>query len=425
MAASNFRRHRGIDIWPGFVDALATLIMVIVFVLMVFTVFQFHLKDLILAREMTIAERDRALVQRDTQIKEQSDEIRQQNDALAKLTTQLNELANVLSMERQGAADLRTQVTQLTQDIQVSVGVRERLQQELAAVSTRADLATQAAQRSAAELEDAFKTISADREKIDVQLRELDGLRRNIETLTALRREMEQKLSEQAALTQRGQDALASQTRLTEDAQLRIDLLTRQLAAVRDQIDRLNAALEASEARRKSGEVQIADLGSRLNLALANRVEELARYRSEFFGRLREVLGQRADVREVGDRFVFQSEVLFPAGSAELQPAGRTQLEQLATTLQQIAPSIPNELNWVLQVDGHTDKRPIATREFPSNWELSSARAISVVKFLASRGIPYERLSATGFGEFQPVDPRENDEAYRRNRRIELKFTNR
>src|SRR5262249_12402459 len=152
-------------------------------------------------------------------------------------------------------------------------------------------------------------------------------------------------------------------------AQLRIDLLTRQLAAVRDQIDRLNAALEASEARAKSGEVQIADLGQRLNIALANRVEELARYRSEFFGKLRQVLGERSDVREVGDRSVFQSEVLFAPGSADLQPAGRTQLEQLAATLQQIAPSIPSELNWVLQVDGHTDRRPITSSQFPSNWE--------------------------------------------------------
>ena len=238
-----------------------------------------------------------------------------------------------------------------------------RLQQELAAVSSRADQATQAAQRASAQLEDAFKTISADKEKIDVQLRELDALRRNIETLTALRREMEQKLSEQAALTQRGQEALAGQVKLTEDAQARIDLLTRQLAAVRDQIDRLNAALEASEARVKSGEVQIADLGSRLNIALANRVEELARYRSEFFGRVRQLLGQRADVREVGDRFVFQSEVLFAAGSADLQnAAGRAQLDQLAQTLVQLAPTIPADINWVLQVDGHTDKDRKSTR---------------------------------------------------------------
>jgi chemotaxis protein MotB len=171
--------------------------------------------------------------------------------------------------------------------------------------------------------------------------------------------------------------------------------------------------------------VQIADLGRRLNLALASKVEELARYRSEFFGRLREALGDRADIRIVGDRFVFQSEVLFPSGSADLQPEGQRQLAQLAVTLQDVARRIPAEISWVLQVDGHTDRRPIYTSQFPSNWELSSARAISVVKFLISRGIAPDRLSATGFGEFHPLDVREDEIGFRRNRRIELKLTSR
>jgi chemotaxis protein MotB len=171
--------------------------------------------------------------------------------------------------------------------------------------------------------------------------------------------------------------------------------------------------------------LRIAELGQRLNQALANRVEELAQYRSDFFGRLRRVLGDREDVRIVGDRFVFQSEVLFAPGEAELGPGAAAEIAKLAATLRQIANEIPPELPWVLQVDGHTDRRPIATPRFPSNWELSTARAISVVRQLMALGIPAERLAARGFGEFQPLDPGDGEEAWRRNRRIELKLTTR
>jgi chemotaxis protein MotB len=179
------------------------------------------------------------------------------------------------------------------------------------------------------------------------------------------------------------------------------------------------------EAENEEKEVQIADLGRRLNAALATKVQELARFRSDFFGRLRELLGDRQDIRVVGDRFVFQSEVLFASGSAELEPEGRKQLSQLASALAEIAATIPEDIDWVLRVDGHTDRRPISTPEFPSNWELSTARAISVVKFLIIRGIGPNRLAATGFGQFQPLDTGSDEIAFRRNRRIELKLTQR
>jgi chemotaxis protein MotB len=169
----------------------------------------------------------------------------------------------------------------------------------------------------------------------------------------------------------------------------------------------------------------IADLGARLNLALAAEVEELSRFRSDFFGRLRTVLGDRDEVRIVGDRFVFQSEVLFGTGEAEIGAEGARQLAQLADTLIAIADEIPDELPWVLQVDGHTDRRPISTARFPSNWELSAARAISVAQFLVSQGIPPDRVAARGFAQFQPLDPADTLEAYRRNRRIEIKLTTR
>jgi chemotaxis protein MotB len=175
----------------------------------------------------------------------------------------------------------------------------------------------------------------------------------------------------------------------------------------------------------KKAQVKIANLGQRLNTALASKVQELAGYRSEFFGRLRKVLGNRQGIQIVGDRFVFQSEVLFASGSDELAPAGRLQMAKLGETLKEISAGIPSDINWVLRVDGHTDRIPIKTLQFPSNWELSAARAISVVKFLVSQGIPANRFAATGFGEFQPLDARNDEFAFRRNRRIELKLDQR
>jgi chemotaxis protein MotB len=204
-----------------------------------------------------------------------------------------------------------------------------------------------------------------------------------------------------------------------------VALLNRQIAALREQLASLSVALDVMEAENEEKEVQIADLGRRLNAALATKVQELARFRSDFFGRLRELLGDRQDIRVVGDRFVFQSEVLFASGSAELEPEGRKQLSQLASALAEIAATIPEDIDWVLRVDGHTDRRPISTPEFPSNWELSTARAISVVKFLIIRGIGPNRLAATGFGQFQPLDTGSDEIAFRRNRRIELKLTQR
>jgi len=194
---------------------------------------------------------------------------------------------------------------------------------------------------------------------------------------------------------------------------------------LRDQLSRIAAALDVSEAKVKEQQGQIVELGKRLNLALVNKVEQLARYRSEFFGRLREILGDRPDIRVVGDRFVFQSEVLFAPGSAELSDDAKKQLAPVIATLKEVSAKIPPDINWILRVDGHTDRRPISNPQFPSNWELSTARAISVVRFAIDEGIPAARLSAAGFAEKQPIDPRNVEDAYRRNRRIELKLTER
>ena len=185
----------------------------------------------------------------------------------------------------------------------------------------------------------------------------------------------------------------------------------------------MSSALALEQAKVKDQQVEIAELGKRLNLALARRVQELNRYRSEFFGRLREALGERPDIRIVGDRFVFQSEVLFESASAALGPAGEEQIRRVARTLNEVAKKIPRDLDWVLRIDGHTDRRPIRTSEFPSNWELSTARALSIVRLLTAEGVPPQRLIAAGFGEYRPIDPGSTPAAWQKNRRIEIRFT--
>ncbi len=218
---------------------------------------------------------------------------------------------------------------------------------------------------------------------------------------------------------------LEAEKQVSQRALSQVELLNQQIAALRRQITALEGALDVSETRDRESQTKIADLGSRLNVALAQRVQELSRFRSDFFGRLREVLGNRPDVRIVGDRFVFQSEVFFAPGQATLQPEGRSEMDKLALALTELQGKIPTDIPWVLRVDGHTDNRPISSPQFPSNWALSASRAISVVQYLISKGIPAQRLVAAGFGEFQPIDPADTDDARSRNRRIELKLTER
>lgn len=204
-----------------------------------------------------------------------------------------------------------------------------------------------------------------------------------------------------------------------------VELLNQQILALRRQLTALESALEASETKQKDSQSRIADLGQRLNVALAQRVQELSRYRSDFFGRLRAILGTRPDIRVVGDRFVFPSEIFFDTGQAELRPGGRDELDKLAGALVELEKKIPPDIPWVLRVDGHTDIRPISNPQFPSNWALSAARAISVVEYLVSKGVSPQHLVAAGFGEFQPLDPDRTEEAFQRNRRLELKLTER
>ncbi|MGE0651468.1 MAG: peptidoglycan -binding protein [Alphaproteobacteria bacterium] len=370
MATLARRRPSAVaDIWPGFVDALAALLMVIIFLLTVFVLAQFFLTDQLAGRDQ----------------------------ALRRLETQVAELADVLALERQAGAELRKSIADLSAQLQASTAARDRLSGEV--TTLRGNLET-----SVAELE---------------RLRERAG---ELEAdLTAERG----RLAKAQEKLGKSESALTDEQRLSAARKSEVDRLSQNILALRAELQRLNAALEASEEKSKAQNVQITNLSKRLNAALASKVEELARYRSEFFGRLREVLGSRKDIRIVGDRFVFQSEVLFGSGDARLNEPGRAQISRLATTLLDLSKKIPPGIDWVLRVDGHTDVRPIATKEFPSNWELSTARALSVVRQLVAEGVPPNRLAATGFGSYQPLDTGNTDAAFTRNRRIEFKLTER
>ncbi len=390
MVALARRRQRATNIWPGFVDALATLLMVIMFLLMVFVLAQYFLGQ-------ALSGRDQALI---------------------RLQNQIGELADLLSLERLANKDMQKNIAQLSQELQISVALQDDLKTTVRQFRVRVEETEQ-------KLAQALQAGEADKSKIASQLEEMAGLSRDIAALRALREELQVQIAEMAGKLEQSGKKFLAEREISKSARAQVALLNQQTAALRETLAKISAALEVAEKEAKEKKIQIASLGKRLNAALASKVHQLSRYRSEFFGRLRDLLGGQKGVRIVGDRFVFQSEVLFAKGSADLGPAGMEQLGQLAGTLGQLAKDIPKDIDWVLRVDGHTDKDPIKTPRFPSNWELSSARAISVVQFLINKGLPPNRLAATGFGEFQPLDSRTDEIAKRRNRRIELKLTQR
>jgi chemotaxis protein MotB len=339
--------------------------------------------------------------------------------------SRLAEAGTALARERETRAAAE-------RDLRDSRGALETARQELAALRRRIDeanaalaAAQQRLDQMRAEIEGLNTTVRADRATIEARVAELAQLSADVRRLSALREELQRQLAEEQNRRGGAETAAAEQSRLSEAARAQVALLTRQLNELRTQMQRLADALGASEARDRDQEVQISTLRSQLNAALAARVEELTRYRSEFFGRLRDALGDRPELRIVGDRFVFQSEVLFPPASAELSPAGEAELRRLARVLVDIASRIPPEINWVLRVDGHADRNPIRSPRFASNWELSAARAIAVANLLIQEGLPANRVAATAFGEHQPLDTADTPEAFARNRRIELRLTDR
>ena len=342
MALARARRDSGMNYWPGFVDALSTLVLGIIFLLTIFVVVQFYLTQ----------------------------EVTGKDTALSRLTAQIAQLTELLSLEKTGKMSLEEQLASLRSSLSGAEGERDRYK-------------------------GLYEGVGSGAADAQGKVNELSG-------------------------------QLDSEKRLTARALAQVEVLNQQIAALRRQLSALEEALDATEKKDKDLQARIADLGQRLNVALAQRVQELSRYRSDFFGRLRAILGNRPDIRIVGDRFVFQSEVFFDTGKSTLdKPEGRAELDALASALLELEKKIPGEIAWVLRVDGHTDVRPINSPQFKNNWELSAARAISVVQYLVAKGVSPQRLVAAGFGEFQPIDSDKTDEAFNRNRRIELKLTER
>jgi chemotaxis protein MotB len=407
------------------VDALSALLMVVIFVLLIFIVSHFLLSQVLSGQESELAR----LHQR---IEELADLLGLEKERNRQMNAQLTELSAVIEALGQTKDDLTGQVAALTQqsqddrdkikdqlfliaslheDIDALRRLRGELEQEVAALAE----ALTSSQQEAGALRDRSKTLQArladEQERTLLAQQEIEQRDIRIRALSAIVGQQEKAIDEERALS--------------ADARAEIALLNEQLTNLRHQMEEIDQALKVAEAQGRQKDQKIEDLGKRLNIALARRVNELERYRSEFFGRLRTILGENPLIRTEGDRFVLQAELLFASGSADLGDAGRRHLADLAQVLRSVAGQIPDELNWILRIDGHTDRVPIRNEQFSSNWDLSTARAVSVVRFLASQGIPEDRMAATGFSKFHPVDPAATDEAFRKNRRIEIKLTSR
>jgi len=438
--ASRQRRGReGVNIWPGFVDALATVLLAFIFLILIFVVAQFYLSSM----------------------------LSQRNSALAELQNEVSELSNTLAMERRKRRDVEAKLADTYDRLHSTLAKRDQLRQSL-------EMTKQDKEQLKSELTQAEEQAEVSAEKLRLKLREIASLQADIDALRQMRDKLEGKVGKlagelEASETRLGQvrdrskalraslaqaeertnlaqesveeksirierlvaqideqdAALSEQKKLTANDQARIDQLRANLKELRNQLSSVRQALELSEETVANQKTRIENLGQRLNIALAERVKELEDYRSEFFGRLREVLGDLDSVRVVGDRFMFQSELFFDTASAGLGQEGRDKLDRLAETLKKVSERIPGDLPWVLQVEGHTDQRPIDTAEFPSNWELSTARATNIVHYLVEQGISPKRLAAAGYGPYQPLVEGDDSQAYARNRRIELRLTQR
>lgn len=481
MARSRRESRHTVDIWPGFVDALSTLILSIIFLLVVFVLAQFFLGQLLQGRTEAVQQLQGKVADLTSQLGLEQDSADELRRTMARINADLqqafldrDELSADLGESQTARTQLGEQVTALSRE----QALMQRTLEEMRLSQGQAQGRISALER---DLATAQQTVAADKGTIELQLGQLVQVRRDIEALQKVRTDLEAKVAElstslsttdeerrrllaeigstrdrasaleaqladadqKTVLAQRELQArdlrieellrssrelegkLGGETSAKDTAVQQVQLLTEQITTLSRQLAALDKVLDLKQTAIDEQSATIASLGQRLNVALASKVEELSQYRSEFFGELRKALGDREDVRIVGDRFVFQSEVLFDSGSAEIAAGGRDQLVKLATALKEIVDKIPPELPWVLQVDGHTDRVPISTPRFPSNWELSTARAIAVAQFLIGQGIPPDRVAARGFAEFQPLDPGTGPDANRKNRRIEIKLTTR
>jgi len=476
--------------WPGFVDAMATILLVIIFLLTVFILSQFFLST-------EISSKDEALIDLQSQIQELSLLLsleQNENENLAtkleilesdldQLFSQNEQLSSSLALSNDEIVILQDEITNLNLDYQSQIIIlqdnidkqialydlereqsAERNQQIIKLISENKQISTLLKMKELEinnknikiqNIEDNILNLSTlntnleetlvEREQTIIDLRNnlnknnilLTDYESSIASMNVVSTDFENEIKEKNQIIfdlrkkensnlnkiSRLQSGLISTGKKSKEASLEIELLNIQISELKKQISAIQALLDASEQKDTEQQARIADLGKRLNLALAQRVKELSEYRSEFFGKLREIIGTRDDIKIIGDRFVFQSEVLFGSGEATIGIDGQRQLAKLSVAIQNLIEEIPDEINWILRIDGHTDIIPIRNSRYESNWDLSAARAISVVDFLMKTGIPPNRLAATGRGEYMPLDPNENEDAYRKNRRIEIKLT--
>jgi chemotaxis protein MotB len=425
MISAKRRAMHSVSVWPGYVDALSALLMVVIFVLLIFVVAYFLLSEILSGQESELAVLHRRLNELTRSLGlEQA-----RSEQLANEMTRLSGIVTFLTQEKQTlnsrVAELSKESAAKSEDLKSQLLLMSNLQEDINALRlVRQDMEQRVAELAASlnaknmeigELRDRSKALEArladEKDRTVLAQKEIDQRDIRIQALSAL-------IGDQKS-------ALEEQRRLSADARAEVALLNRQITNLRLQLEEISRALQMAEVEKKDQEAKLEDLGRRLNIALARQVNRLEKYRSEFFGRLREILGNSPHMRIEGDRFVFQAELLFDSGSATLGEEGKGHLAKLATTLLPLSGRIPKDINWILRVDGHTDRVPIHNERFASNWELSTARAVSVVRFLADQGIPETRMLAAGLSKFHPIDPADTPEAYRKNRRIEIKLTSR
>ena len=378
------RTRTGDFTWPGFVDALASLLMVFVFVLMVFVLIQANLAY----------------------------RLSGQDESLIILREELAMLGDLLSLEREAGAVLSADLARTQAQLEMAENQNSLLTAQLSSLT--AQLTDEKTKTTTLE-----NTLATERLRLTTELTTLSAqTAEQARELEQMSKSLDQKTQ---SLKQAATD-LSAEQKQSEQARLEIDRLTAAMQSLRSELTRLRTLLSEKQEQSKKDKIAIANLGKELNAALANKVQELQRFRSEFFGRLRTILEGRSDVKVVGDRFVFQSEVLFAPGQASINPEGQAQLGQIADAIMQIIADIPSDIPWILQVEGHTDDIPVSG-VYTDNWDLSTERALSVVRFMVDRGVPSERLAATGYGEFQPITSGKTDADRQKNRRIELKLT--
>jgi len=384
--------RRDVNIWPGFVDALAALLMVIIFLLLIFTIGQFYLSHTLSGKEET----------------------------LVQLNKQVSQLADLLALEKTTSTTLQQEVSGLTAQLAEKNENLSSLQQQVSGLTTQLAEKNEnlnSLQADITLLTELRSNLEKDIAKLATELRtSKKELRLSSSQLQKSTADAKSKAHE----LEKSDEALRAEQEISARSLAQIELLNYQVKALRNQLGAVSAALGLEIDVENESVEKIAE---RLNIALAEKAQELARYRSDFFGRLRDVLGNNPDIRVVGDRFVLQSGLLFASGSAELGQQGKQQVRKLSDTLNSVAANIPGDIDWIVRIDGHTDRQPINTAEYPSNWELSTARALAIVRFMISQGVPARRLAATGFGEFHPLDSEKTAEAYAINRRIEIKLT--